>query len=113
VVTRWFQRPDFQLALGLMKRVYLDAAGLDPESVMLKAGKVYETAMTPQPILYMGEPTGFEEVDLSSAMRSVEFLGKVHKMTSGDDGGARVTLHVVNIADKQLRDVEADVVSEQ
>lgn len=113
VVTRWFQRPDFQLALGLMKRVYLDSAGLDPESVMLKAGQVYETAMTPQPILYMGEPTGFEEVDLSSAMRSVEFLGKVHKMTSGDDGGARVTLHVVNIADKQLRDVEADVVSEQ
>jgi predicted aspartyl protease len=60
----------------------------------------------------MGEPTGFEEVDLSSAMRSIEFLGKVHKMTSGDEGGARVTLHVVNIADKQVRDTDS-VVSEQ
>lgn len=112
VVTRWFQRPDFLRALDLMKKVYLDSEGLDPTSVMLKAGKVYDTAMTPQPILYMGEHTGFEEVDLSSAMRSVEFLGKVHKMTSGDESGARVTLHVVNIADRQMRDADP-VVSEQ
>ena len=111
VITRWFQRPDFLRALDLMKKVYLDSAGLDPTSVMLKAGTVYDKAMTPQPVLYQGEPTGFEQVDLSSAMRSVEFLGKVHKMTSGDEGGTRVTLRVVNIADRQLRD--ADVVSEQ
>lgn len=112
VVTRWFQQPDFKLALDLMKKQYLDTAGLDPDSVMLKAGRVHDLAMTPQPILYMGEPTGFEEVDLSSAMRAVEFLGKVHKMTSGDEAGTRVTLHVVNIADKQMRDADA-VVSEQ
>jgi hypothetical protein len=112
VVTRWFQRPDFLRALDLMKKVYLDSAGLDPTSVMLKAGKVHEAAMTPQPILYMGEPTGYEQVDLSSAMRSIEFLGKVHKMTSSDEGGARVTLHVVNIADKQMRDTDS-VVSNQ
>lgn len=112
VVSRWFQREDFLRALDLMKKVYMDSAGLDPTSVMLKAGKVHDEAMTPQPILYMGEPTGFHEVDLSNAMRSIEFLGKVHKMTSGDEAGTRVTLHVVNIADKQLRDVER-VVSEQ
>lgn len=111
VITRWFQRPDFKLALDLMKKLYLDTAGLDPDSVLLKAGRIHDVAMTPQPILYMGEPTGFEEVDLSNAMRSVEFLGKVHKMTSGDEAGTRVTLHVVNIADKTMRD--ADVVSEQ
>lgn len=111
-VTRWFGRPDFKLALDLMKKLYLDTAGLDPDSVMIKAGRVHDEAMTPQPILYMGEPTGFEQVDLSSAMRSIEFLGKVHKMTSGDEAGTRVTLHVVNIADKQMRDADA-VVSEQ
>ena len=112
VITRWFQRPDFKLALDLMKKLYLDTAGLDPDSVLLKAGRIHDVAMTPQPILYMGEPTGFEEVDLSSAMRSVEFLGKVHKMTTGDEAGTRVTLHVVNIADKTMRDADA-VVSEQ
>lgn len=111
-VTRWFGRPDFKLALDLMKKLYLDTAGLDPDSVMLKAGRIHDEAMTPKPILYMGEPTGFEEIDLSSAMRSVEFLGKVHKMTTGDEAGTRVTLHVVNIADRQVRDADA-VVSEQ
>lgn len=112
VITRWFQRPDFKLALDLMKKLYLDTAGLDPDSVLLKAGRIHDEAMTPKPILYMGEPTGFEEMDLSSAMRSVEFLGKVHKMTTGDEAGTRVTLHVVNIADRQVRDADA-VVSEQ
>lgn len=111
-VTRWFSHPTFKLALDLMKKLYLDTAGLDPDSVMLKAGRIHDEAMTPQPILYMGEHTGFEQVDLSSAMRAVEFLGKVHKMTTGDEAGTRVTLHVVNIADRQVRDADA-VVSEQ
>lgn len=111
-VTRWFARPEFKLALDLMKKLYLDTAGLDPDSVLIKAGRIHDEAMTPQPILYMGEPTGFEQVDLSSAMRSVEFLGKVHKMTTGDEAGTRVTLHVVNIADKTIRDADT-VVSEQ
>ena len=108
VVTRWFQREDFLRALDLMKKVYMDSAGLDPTSVILKAGKIHDDAMTPQPILYMGEDTGFQQVDLSSAMRAVEFLGKVHKLTNGDDGGARVTLNLVNIADRQVRDVVSD-----
>jgi hypothetical protein len=49
-VTRWFGRPDFKLALDLMKKLYLDTAGLDPDSVMIKAGRVHDEAMTPQPI---------------------------------------------------------------
>ena len=109
VISRWFVNPHFFTALELLKKRYLATAGLDPSSVMLKAGKIYDVAMAPQPILYMGEPTGYEEVDLTNAMRAVEFAGKVNRMTTGDDGSTRVTLNIVNIADKELR----DVVSEQ
>ena len=108
-VARWFQKPAFKTALDAMKKVYLDTAGLDPQSVMLKAGKVYEKAMDPQPVLHQGEDTGFREVDLGNAMRAIEFMGRVNKMTTGDENGARVTLHIVNIADREQR----DVVSEQ
>lgn len=108
-ITRWFTRPEFKVALDGLKKLYLDTAGLDPQSVILKAGQVYETAMDPQPILHQGEDTGFREVDLGNAMRAVEFMGRVNKMTTGDENGARVTLHIVNIADREVR----DVVSEQ
>lgn len=104
-VTRWFHKPDFRIALDLMKKVYLDTAGIDPAGVLLKATQVYEKSMAPKPILYKGEPTGYEEYDPANAMRAVEFLGKVNRMTSGDEAGTRVTLNIVNIADREERDV--------
>lgn len=112
-VTRWFHKPDFMIALDLLKKVYLDAAGIDPASVLLKAGQVYDAAVTPQQLYRVGRdadgnpvsvPVG-ESVDLGNAMRAVEFMGKVNKMTSSDEGGTRVTLNIVNIADREARDV--------
>lgn len=108
-VSRWFQEPSFRVALDGMKKMYMDTMGLDPGGTLMKAGRVYEEAMTPQPILHQGADTGYREVDLTNAMRAVEFLGRVNKLTTGDESSQRVTLQIINIADREQR----DVVSEQ
>lgn len=110
-VVRWGNQDEFRHALQLMKAHYVELAGMDRESILLKAGVVLENAMTPKPVLHMGEPTGFEEIDGNVAMRAIEFAGKVNKMTAPDGEGPRVTL-VVNIANRE--DLESvDVVAEQ
>ena len=110
-VTRWTQQEGYRRALQLMKAHYVEMAGMDRESILLKAGVVLENAMTPKPVLHMGEHTGFEEIDGNVAMRAIEFAGKVNKMTAPDNEGPRVTL-VVNIANRD--DLESvDVVAEQ
>lgn len=108
---RWFAQPRFRLAFENMRRYYLDATALDPATVMLRANKVYEEAMTPRPLFHDGKVIGETAPDLTNAMRSIEFAGKVNRMTTGDEQNARVTLNIVNLADRQARDVE--VVDEQ
>lgn len=98
-VTRWQHNLDYMTALNLLKAHYASMAGVDKDSILIKTGQVLEDAMTPKPILHMGEPTGFEEINGSVAMRAIEFAGKVNKMINDESGAPRVTL-VVNIANR-------------
>jgi hypothetical protein len=54
-----------------------------------------------------------EEIDGNIAMRALEFAGKVNKMIGDSSDGTRVTLNIVNIANRETPDVETKVVSEQ
>ena len=100
-------------ALTLLKRHFSANAGLDRDSVIIKTGQVLEDAMTPKPILHQGVPTGFYEYEGNVAMRALEFAGKVNRMIGGDDASTRVTLNIVNIANRETPDVTSRVVSEQ
>lgn len=109
-ISRWYRNPDFARAVDLMKKQALRLAGIDPVGLMLRAGEVIEHAMTPRHVLDReGKPTGVTEVDGNTALRGIEWLGKVHKMTQESEA-TRVTLEIVNLAN---RDDVIDVTPEK
>lgn len=98
-VSRWHKSPKFTRALELVRKLLLRSADIDPVSLMLRAGEVIEHSLTPQPRFSReGHEVG-SEIDANSAMRGIEWLGKVHRMTE-DDKSVRVTFEMVNIADR-------------
>jgi len=109
---RWQHRLDYNTALTLLKAHRAEQAGLDRDAIIIRTGEVLEDALTPKPILYMGEPTGYEEINGNVAMRAIEFAGKVNRMVDSDTGGNRVTL-VVNIANRDDLEVVAEPVAVQ
>ena len=112
-VSRWQNNEKYLTAMSLLRNHYAGLAGLDKDSVLIKVGQVIEDAMTPKPILHEGRPTGFFEYEGNTALRGLEFAGKVNRMIGGEDGTTRVTLNIVNIANRETPDVQQTVVSEQ
>ena len=97
--SRWHKTTKFVRAVDLVKKLLLKTADLDPVSLQLRAGEVIDNAMSPQPVFdRQGNMVG-ESIDHNAAMRGIEWLGKVHRMTE-DNTQARVTLEFVNIADR-------------
>lgn len=98
-VSRWHKNTKFVRCVELTKRLLLKTSDLDPVSLQLRAGEVIDDAMTPQPVFdRQGNVVG-QSIDHNAAMRGIEWLGKVHRMTD-EDKSARVTLEFVNIADR-------------
>ncbi len=73
---RWRRKPDFAEALRLSQNWKFQCLGISKELVMNAADAVRELALTPRPILHKGQATKFEEIQLASAMRAIEFMGK-------------------------------------
>lgn len=106
-VTRWFRSQDFVNALQAIKRLALDTSETDPVSLMLSAGRIIEDALTPKPVTDRNGKVLYEGIDHSAAMKGIEWLGKVQKMTE-DEGANRTVLEiVVNLANRD--DLEVDV----
>lgn len=49
---------------------------LDKDRLLARQDDIVETLLTPKPVLYMGAPTGFEEVEAGGASRANEVLMK-------------------------------------
>lgn len=106
-VGTWFRKQDFVNALQAIKRLALDKAEIDPISLMLRAGRVVDDALTPKPVTDRNGKVLYEGIDHSAAMKSIEWLGKVQKMTE-DEGANRTVLEItVNLANRD--DLEVDV----
>jgi hypothetical protein len=118
-VHHWQHNDKYLTSVALLKRHYADLAGLDRDSVLIKVGRVLEDALEPKAVYRDNSDGGrevvtyTEEIDGNIAMRALEFAGKVNKMIGNDETTTRVTLNIVNIANRDTPDVEQKVVSEQ
>jgi hypothetical protein len=96
--SRWHRDPRFVRAVELTKKQCLAYAEVDPTSLMLRTAEVIDQAMEPEEIFDKEGRIVGHKVDRQSALRGIEWLGKVHKM-GGDDGSNRTTLNlIVNLA---------------
>jgi hypothetical protein len=105
----WMREPRFQRALAMSREFAAKQAGVDPASLILKTAAIIEDAMTPrQTYDEDGRPLTDPEMNHNAALRGIELMAKVHGMTREADT-TRVTLEIVNIANRD----EIDVVAEQ
>lgn len=118
-VSNWQRNEKYLAALSLLRSHYAEMAGLDKDSVLIKVGRVLDDALEPRPVFRDNSEGGqdvvtyTEEINGNVAMRALEFAGKVNRMIGGEDGTTRVTLNIVNIANRETPDVQQTVVSEQ
>lgn len=104
-ILTWERQPQYAHALELLRHHAASNAGLDEQSLLIRAGIVLDDALTPKPVVDRdGFLTGEETIDGQVAMRAIEWMGKVRGMVK-DDTGARTTLVVVNMADRDVIDV--------
>lgn len=97
-IWRWHKDPRFVRAVELVKKQCMKMADIDPSSLMLRAAEVIDGAMEPEEIFDKEGRIIGHKVDRQSALRGIEWLGKVHKM-GGEDGSNRTTLNlIVNLA---------------
>lgn len=73
---RWRQLPAFSETVHLMQSWVFECLGISKERVMNDAEKIKQIALTPQPVLYQGKKTGFDEVQLAAALRALELQAK-------------------------------------
>jgi hypothetical protein len=74
---RWRKLPKFVKALELGYQYMAECAGVTREKFLVQLEQIRDTAMTPRPILYRGEPTGFEEYDPASALKALDQQAKL------------------------------------
>jgi hypothetical protein len=90
VLSRWLKNTQFQEAL--QARSDQIAARVTKNSVLLNAQKIMEEALTPKPILHRGEATGFEEIQLGSALAANEQVGKILGAFNKDESGKQIVV---------------------
>lgn len=91
---RWRAMPKFVEAMELARNDQFERSGISKEKVMLDAEKIREEALTPKPILYKGEATGFEEVELGAALRALELQGKGVGISDLDQSRVQVNIDI-------------------
>lgn len=69
----WLGDTNYATVLRIWRATYAQDA-LDKDRLLARQDEIVETLLTPKPILYQGEHTGFEEVDASAASRANEVL---------------------------------------
>jgi hypothetical protein len=75
-ISNWGANEAFELVRNTLREASVEEI-LSRASLVARHDDIVETALTPKPILYQGEHTGFEEVDVSAAARANETLMKV------------------------------------
>jgi len=81
---RWAREDeDYAFVLKVMKAIARDEV-IDRDRLLLRADEIAEKALEPVPILYQGQPTGFFEHDLRTALSANEQLMKTQKMLGND-----------------------------
>lgn len=110
-IHRWtHEDADFKLVLNAMKAIAREEV-VDPDQLLLQANHIAEQALAPKPILHKGEPTGFYEQNLDTALRATELTMKTQKMLGADQedkvfGGRSIQLVVQVVqGDGTLKDV--------
>lgn len=91
---RWRQNPNFGYALDLARKHLCDVMGVSKESVLLDAEKIKQMALTPRPRLYKGKHTGYEEVELGTALRALELQGKGVGIQDGEANRVQVNIDI-------------------
>lgn len=75
-VTVWAGNKKFERVRVVLREASVDEI-LSKSHLVTRQDDIVETLLTPKPILYQGQHTGFEEVDGSAAARANETLLKV------------------------------------
>lgn len=75
-ISRWRRQAAFKFIEGILKAADANEA-LSKNNVVLTAAQVLEAALTPKPILFKGEDTGFREIQGDIALRANEQLAKI------------------------------------
>lgn len=75
-VCRWSADPMFELARTTLRAASVEEI-LNRDNLAARQDDIVETALTPKPILYQGEHTGYEEVEVGVASRANEVLLKL------------------------------------
>lgn len=90
----WRQKPKFIEVVHLSQNYLFECLGISKERVMNDAEKIKQIALTPQPILHAGKPTGFNEVLLGPALRALELQGKGVGLNDGDAQRVQVNIDI-------------------
>lgn len=91
---RWRQMPHLISAVHLGQNYLFERLGISKERIMSDAEKIKQIALTPQPILYKGKTTGYEEVQLSPALRALELMGKGVGLNEGERQRVQVNIDI-------------------
>lgn len=112
----WMHQPNYATIVRLWRGV-TGSEALDKDRLLTRQDDIVETLLTPKPILYQGEHTGFEEVEASAAARANETLMKAAGLLKDKDieinvglVGPSLNIQVVQ-ADGAVRHVSNEGVS--
>jgi hypothetical protein len=73
---RWRKLPRFIKAMDLAQKELFQVLAITKEKVLIDAEHIKDMALTPHPILYKGEDTGFTQVEYGAALKALELQGK-------------------------------------
>lgn len=112
----WMHQPNYLTIVRLWRGV-TGSEALDKDRLLTRQDDIVETLLTPKPILYQGEPTGYEEIEASAAARANETLMKAAGLLKDKDieinvglVGPSLNIQVVQ-ADDTIRHVSNEGVS--
>ncbi len=91
---RWRKMPRFVEVVHLTQNYLFECLGISKERILNDAEKIKQIALTPQPILHQGKSTGFEEVQLGTALRALELQGKGVGLNDGDANRVQVNIDI-------------------
>ncbi len=92
-ISTWWEDEFFCAVVEQRKKSTFAKKGITKAQVLLDARRATDSALTKQPILYKGEPTGYYERNPTAALKGVELMGKELGMFKGEDN-TKVTVGI-------------------